>query len=384
MGKPLPDGYAPAVLEQHKKGRSMRRHRSLGNALADGGGYGPGFDLLRHAAALTVLVSHAFPITTGNYASEPVHALTQGRLDAGTLAVYVFFAISGFLITQSADRSRSLASFARKRVLRIMPGMVAVILLVNGVLGPIVTTLPLADYVASPELWRNFGPLLFLPNPDALPGVFKHNISPGGVNISLWTLRYEVACYTLIAIGLLYPLRRGGWPILVLLFLFWVPTGPAPGLLDILPGVLQRLFPLAACFFSGAALYLFRNRIPLHPAILALSLEAVGASIVWFPFGIAGPIALAYAVIAIGFRLPARWRLHRDYSYGIYLWAFPIQQTLQFALPSPWWGNALMALPIVLVAAALSWHLLERRALAWKTAVRTIPKRQAMASSETA
>jgi peptidoglycan/LPS O-acetylase OafA/YrhL len=348
--------------------RPSRLATTLDAALAARHGYGPGFDIFRHLAALTVLVSHSFPITSGNDSSEPFNILSRGQLTMGTLAVYVFFVISGFLIAQSADRSRNVQGFIRKRALRIMPGLLVVVVLTDLVLGPIVTTLPWDKYFGAAELWRNFKSLLFLPNTNSLPGVFKENPVYSAVNGSLWTLRHEVASYAVLALTVLFPALRRPRVIVAIALLCWALPALTPSLLSHLPNVLREFFPLASCFFAGTAFYTLRDRVPMRPTVATASAVVLLVSIIWIPFRYAGPFTLGYVVIFFGLLIPRGrlWPGHRDYSYGIYLYAFPIQQTVQLYLPSPWWLNSLISLPLTLACGALSWHLVERRALALK------------------
>ena len=146
-------------------------------------------NLLRVLAAAAVLVSHAYPITRGPEAEEPLHNLTGFTL--GTVAVYVFFVVSGFLIAKSFEGSKGVLDWSAARVLRLFPGLFVALALTVLVLGPIVTTLPLAAYFADPAT------LAYLPQNLALiaqrfdlPGVFVGNPYPSAVNGSLWTLFY--------------------------------------------------------------------------------------------------------------------------------------------------------------------------------------------------
>jgi peptidoglycan/LPS O-acetylase OafA/YrhL len=118
---------------------------SLGRALDESGGFGPGFNLIRLCAAVSVLISHAFDLV-GRPELEPFRMWSHGQTSLGGTATYIFFFISGLLVTQSLLRSRSIASYARNRGLRIFPALVVVVILAAAVLGPAVTTFPLARY----------------------------------------------------------------------------------------------------------------------------------------------------------------------------------------------------------------------------------------------
>ena len=152
------------------------------------------FDTIRLIAALLVIVSHAFPLT-GNL-DDPLDWLSGGQASLGHLAVCIFFLISGYLIPASLDRG-TLVRFARKRALRIMPGLVAAVLVCAFILGPLVTAMPRSEYCGAYTTWTFLGNAAFLPVGFELPGVFTGNPSPNA-NGSLWSLNYEVACYVMV------------------------------------------------------------------------------------------------------------------------------------------------------------------------------------------
>src|SRR4051794_6131033 len=103
------------------------------------------FTLLRLALALAVIVSHAFGVTTGSVANEPLTRSTGFTL--GEHAVDGFFAVSGFLVTMSFVR-RGWRDYALARALRIVPGVVVATLVTALVVGAALTTLPLGQYLA--------------------------------------------------------------------------------------------------------------------------------------------------------------------------------------------------------------------------------------------
>src|ERR671912_999974 len=126
------------------------------------------FTLIRLALALAVVISHAFSVTTGVVADEPLAGLTGFTL--GEHAVNGFFAISGFLVTMSFDR-RGWRDYLVARTLRIAPALVVATLAVAFLLGGALTRLPLAQYLASPGLWRFVtATLTSLKSTLALPG----------------------------------------------------------------------------------------------------------------------------------------------------------------------------------------------------------------------
>ncbi len=150
-------------------------------------------NLIRMVAAATVLISHAFPITTGADTVQPLEK--QIGLTLGAVAVYVFFIISGFLIPRSFER-RSFTDFAIARILRLFPGLAVVLLLTVLFLGPLATSLPLSDYLSNPKTFAYLPRNLLLASLQYdLPGVFDDMPYPGAINGSLWSLFPEVMCW---------------------------------------------------------------------------------------------------------------------------------------------------------------------------------------------
>lgn len=332
------------------------------------GGRDNNLNLMRMLAASAVLVSHAFPITLGSGAHEPLDILVGRSL--GSVAVSIFFVISGFLITRSFDRTERLVNWGAARFLRLFPGLLVALLLTVFVLGPLTTSLPLADYFRHSEtlsyLPRNLS-LLFLQYP--LPGVFDNAAYPEVINGSLWTLFYEVACYLgVLVAGLLgmfaSPLR--GKIFIVACFTLLAVTSVDPVQAHLHPK-LQMLLKMSWPFSIGTAFYVFRNQLPLNP-ILAMLLCAVAAAARFTPaFDILFMLALSYSVFVLAYLPAGRIRAYNrvgDYSYGIYIYAFPVQQLAVHLFPqmTPL-QNILMAFPLTLALAMLSWTFIEKPAL---------------------
>ena len=155
-------------------------------------------DFVRFIAAAAVVVSHAYPLAARN-ADEPLVRLSGGQTTLGTLAVTTFFALSGYLITQSWLRRRDLGAFAAARALRILPGLAVVVALTVFVYGPLLTTLPVLRYFVKYETVRYLGAVALWHMPFTLPGVLEDVPFTARGNGSLWTLWYEVVCYAAIA-----------------------------------------------------------------------------------------------------------------------------------------------------------------------------------------
>jgi len=321
---------------------------------------GNNFGALRVYAALAVLFSHSFPLSYGTSRQEPLWVASRHQTTFGGVAVAVFFIISGYLITQSYLRTGSPLRFLWSRGLRLLPGLATALIGIGFVLGPILTAEPLAAYFRDPGTFRfvivNLSLISFV---DGLPDVFAHLPFHDAVNGSLWTLGYEARCYGLVLLlGVAGWLNR--WTVLAVFGALLLASKAWIG---------GDLIQFGSLFAGGAMMYFWRP--PLKAPIAALCAVVLAASLATGGFRLAAATAGAYLVIFAVFapvRLPATGRM--DLSYGIYIWAFPIQQTATLLLgaAAAWWANILISAPIVIGLAWLSWHLVEARALSLKDA----------------
>lgn len=331
------------------------------------------FDILRFLAASLVLFSHCYPLT-GHEAAEPITALT-GIDSGGGLAVAIFFVISGYLITGSCKNSNGIADYAIKRVLRLFPGLVVCVALTVLVLGAFLTTLHIWAYLHHP-LTRAYLSNIMLFIRYTLPGVFESNAYPGAVNGSLWTLPVEALMYVIVlALGIVRALNTRVMVIFVgACWLFYFRGVPAFGLQS---AVWHNNFPVAesaklAClFFGGALLYLHGlsklNRFDLAMLAVFAIVAVRGTDAQHTAYIMLAPlIVITLALASLG--RVARFGKHGDISYGIYIYAFPVQQTLVHFL-----GNDISplvlfcaSLPVTYLLSALSWRFVEKPALGLK------------------
>ena len=340
---------------------------SLEEKLRSGGHKDNGFDTIRLIAAALVLVSHSFPIGIGSNEAEPLNMITRGQTTLGGLSVAVFFFISGLLISNSFDASSSLRAFALKRVLRIMPALVAVCLVLAFIVGPACTELPLVPYFE--HAWRFMENAVFLPTDYALPGVFSsHPIV--AANGSLWSLKFEVACYIAAALLLAARRRRLVIPLVLWLSSFVVARsfsgGHGQSGADFYLGTLAGLYRF---FGAGVVFYLLRERLLLNARVAWVALLVTLLSAATPFFMEAAATCGAYALLVFAYRCPTWFRrltARGDISYGTYVYAFPTQQIAYSVVgPHPWLITA-VALPITLALATISWILVERPALKMK------------------
>jgi peptidoglycan/LPS O-acetylase OafA/YrhL len=309
-------------------------------------GHDNSFDVLRLLAALAVIAFHCAPL-------QGLVPWSMGDLNLGALGVGAFFVISGYLVSASLIRSTSLKAYFAKRLLRIEPGLIASLAVTAFVIGAYATSLPLGDYLRDKDVYlyvlRN---ALLYPVAYDLPGVFDHNVI-SAVNGSLWTLRVEFTFYIALAVlGGLKLLRTGALTLIVAvlgaaaLALAFLGRGLVPaGLFPIALMGLQYGF----LFFAGSLLQLIKRPLPSWTLASALLLLT--------PAWILGlPVLIVKAGSVRSLRLPA------DLSYGLYIYAFPLQQLLAAGGALTFWGSVALTLPF----AALSWFLVEHPALKWK------------------
>lgn len=372
-------GSALSLCAYGQEGHSpASRLRSRPNPMhLDTGHRRNNFDALRIAAALMVLFGHGY-VLSGLGDLEPV-ARTTGVGGFGEVGVSIFFVISGFLVSASWDRLPDFKAFMAARLLRIVPGLAVAVMLSAFVLGPLVSILPASGYFAAPQTWlyplRN---ILLYPVTYALPGVFGGLPFPDVVNGSLWTLRLEFSCYLLTPVLWLFVRRRRSFALLAaaaaaLLFAMCVAAGP-------------RLPPMALIgarnlylFLAGAALYAYRaepwTRSWLSVAASGVTVVAAAfASRAWGP--LVASLALPLLVVAFAQKPLARissFSRYGDYSYGVYIYAFPVQQTLMLVFGPEIGVPAFVGLTLLCVAplAAASWLLVEKPALDLKARFRS-------------
>ncbi|AGG87750.1 acyltransferase family protein [Rhodanobacter denitrificans] len=326
------------------------------------------FDFVRLLAALSVLISHQFAL---HAMAEPLVFEYQ---TLGGYAVMVFFAISGYLITASWQADPNLRRFAARRLLRIWPGLLCTVALCGLVLGPIVTQVPLHAYFTDRTTLHFFGTGLFKVSP-FLPGVFPNSplaYIPNGV---LWTIPIELRCYGYLAILGLLGIVRARWLMLALLLgvsAWYYGVHDAEKVFSLTH---THLFEVeyATFFFSGSCLYLFREYCLIGVRKITGAAIVLGLGVVAYVAGhelIAAFLMTPFLVIACGTESsPVLRRFGRfgDLSYGVYIYAFPVQQTTIWLTPRLGiYQHFAIAIPVTLVLAWLSWHFVEKVALSHK------------------
>ncbi|MCL2457517.1 MAG: acyltransferase [Desulfobulbus sp.] len=337
------------------------------------------FNLIRIAAAFSVLTSHSFPLALGPNAVEPIADILGMSL--GMIAVDVFFFTSGFLVTASLLTRQNVKQFVWARVLRIYPALIVVVLLSVFGLGLFFTTQPTRAYLADAKIYEyvlKCSTLITGVN-QHLPGVFENNPYKNSVNGSLWTMPYELKMYiTLTCVWLIVqwiPANKVKVPVnKVKIFKVVLVLGAAiSGMLLILVhfnmvntgGKFLKFFYM---FFSGASFYILRDRIILSHALFSLFLLLlIGTIFNKHIFFVSYVLVLGYCILYFSY-IPSgivrKYNKLGDFSYGIYVYAFPVQQSVAALIPgvSPLVMFACSSIATMTLA-VLSWTFVEKKAL---------------------
>jgi peptidoglycan/LPS O-acetylase OafA/YrhL len=341
---------------------------SLGDKLAASGERPTGFDYLRIGLALGVVGMHS---GLTSYGQDADFAIWMSPLRPVIRAILpMFFALSGFLVAGSLLRTATLTQFLGLRAIRIYPALAVEVFLSALLLGPLLSTEPLDSYFTSPlfglYLMNATGHIHYL-----LPGVFQDNPFPNVVNAQLWTVPYELMCYISLSVLALIGVKKRLWlvPAALIALMIAYPAarilkhhGESPVILGGVPGVVLLL-----CFLAGVSAYFYKDRVPWSVTLCVVSGLATALLLV-APHGdyVVAPVA-TYFTIALGLVNPRKLRILQgaDYSYGIFLYGFVIQQTVMQTMPWAriWWVNILISVPLVTCFAAASWHLVEKPAL---------------------
>lgn len=330
------------------------------------------FDALRILAASAVIYGHAHPLT----ATPSIGFFGNGTQ---AFAVKVFFIVSGFLIARSWMFDPRPVSYLVKRSLRIFPALFLCLAFTVLVLGAWLTTLPLAEYFGNRGTWVYGLYNAVLYPVYSLPGVFADNVYPVAVNGSLWSLPVEFLMYLVFPVVLVISrlLRTNALVVaftvaLCAVSVYTLRIAPAQPAFVFYGTALAPVLDTAPYFFLGGVFAITRLHKTLNPAVGTFM---VGALLFFQPASaplaeIALYLVALYCVLSFAtVASPVLSRAGRfgDPSYGIYVYSFPIQQAVVHFVPNVTpIGNTLIAFPFIVAAAYISWHLVEKRALAFK------------------
>jgi peptidoglycan/LPS O-acetylase OafA/YrhL len=346
------------------------------------------FDLRHNAIAflrvmLSVLVVLGHSWELGGFGRDPL--ARHADVPIGVFAVHAFFVLGGFLVAGSFEHAPSWRRYLVNRALRIFPGywaclFVTVVLLVplsHAIARPGTTGLDATE--AFSAVRYGFANFLLRINQPTIGRLFADNPASGIVNGSLWSLFPEMLCYTFLAVaGVMGCMRtRGRWGLVAIALLAWFLQACGPKILATVAATpwepkvwyLLQLDSLLTYFCGGALLWIFRTRVPFSKALCYLAVLAAFVALLGGWHRVVGPLVLPPAMLALAVLLPwQNFDRHGDFSYGLYLYHYPLQQTLyasdfRFASPLTFFLTTLIA---VFPLAWLSWQWIERPALRLK------------------
>lgn len=334
-------------------------------------------DILRFFAAVLVIFSHSFPLFLGNDMKEPLMIISRGKMSLGGFAVGIFFLISGFLIFMSFDRSKSIMSYLKKRILRIFPGLIVSVVVTIIVIGIWVSDLSLIDYFSRIDTYKYLINIsLIFSSGSTLNGAFSSNVYANVVNGSLWTLKFEFLLYLFIVVlsWLKFLTPKG---IKYTMICFFVTNA----FLVILQELINPNFPLqdtilnfvnlGQYFLVGMFFYIYRGKITFTTKrVFISSLLLIFGMLSGYP-SIFLAIFGGYLIFYIGFILPHYSGVitkHGDFSYGLYIYAFPIQQMVYYFLKDKltFFENFMFVFILTFSVSILSWFFVEKPALKFK------------------
>lgn len=323
------------------------------------------FNIIRFVAAIMVIYGHMYYLIGSNpksYFGMPV----------SSIGVKIFFLISGYLIMQSYIRDTNILRYAIRRFFRIVPGLIGVVLFSILIVGPLFTTLPLGDYFRDPLTKIYLRNILFFINYN-LPGVFAENIYPNAVNGSLWSLPVEVFMYIMLPFIISIFRKLPKKPVILCLAIIMegINIGRqvffsdlrvviyGSNVIDALALIPYFFVGMLFCFDEMKRYLNFQLATALMLVGMMLDVSGKKGELVLF-------FILPYFIFSFAFAENPYFKKcfsKNDYSYGLYLYGFVIQQVLVNKLAYLGLSlNIFMILSTVVTMffAVLSWHLIEK------------------------
>ena len=300
------------------------------------------FDYIRILLAIFVIVAHSYPIFFGVGASDIITSKLLRTESLGGIAVIGFFILSGFMITQSILHCKSMKEFMLKRVIRVFPALIVMLLLTIFVLGPMVYDGNIADYFKNPSVWKYLGQNINLFGNTAytIDGVFTINPYPGAINGSLWSLKHEFILYIVLMVLSMCAVLKNrktmlGFTIVsIITYVLNIQLTPIFNHLTYIGVIMEinQFVKLTMYFLIGSSIYLYRDKIKMNFQYFMLAVIILLAGITLNATKYALIITMPYIIMYIGtfkFKKNILGKIG-DFSYGLYIYAFPIQQLLVF------------------------------------------------------
>jgi len=329
------------------------------------------FNLLRLCAALIVLYTHSYGLS-GHHPHPQNTPIAYFIGQLGNIGVHTFFIISGYLVTRSYMYRHNIKAFLWARFLRIYTGLCAAVLFSVLIIGAYATELNRLDYFKHQDIYKFFWVNLSLFNTELkLPGVFMHNVFPNQVNGSLWTLPAEVRLYLYVALLGLLGFFTQAWRMAFLAVVMVAAYIYCPDFIPLVSDNALYYYP-ALLFMIGSLTYLYKRFIPssVYLLILLLALLVYCVQTKSDYQIIAYTLCLPYFVFWVAYNLPWLNVTNKvgDYSYGLYIYSFPIQQLMISRIPALSVDQFFfLSLICTLTLVIPSWHLLEKPVLTLKS-----------------
>ena len=339
------------------------------------------FNLIRFIAAFGVLFSHSFSLAIGSTDTEPFKQFFG--MSFGQIAVDIFFISSGFLIANSLFIKKDLANFFWARFLRIYPGLFAAVIFCVFFVGLYFTSYPVEQYLMNPQTYIFIAKntVLFFGEEPGLPGVFESLPWPGVVNGSLWTLPFEVRAYCLLVVFSVVIHHLITWSKGLLSERLLYLLIPLMGMIIYIVNHFYTFLPISyfssedfrlySLFFIGTACYIFKDNLVLskryfYAILFFLLISAMHTDLFFIVYN----ATIFYVIFYIAYIPKGRVRKfnqYGDYSYGIYIYAWPVQQSVIALMPGI---NVLelciYSFALTVLLSYFSWHCIEKKALRLK------------------
>lgn len=325
------------------------------------------FNIIRFVAAMMVILGHMCHLLSVNV------NLLMGQ-EVSTIGVKIFFLISGYLIAQSFLNDSNILRYTIRRAFRILPGLIGVVLFAIFIVGPVFTSLPVKEYFSNEWTWAYLKNIVLYPLYN-LPGVFENNPYPNAVNGSLWSLPVEVLMY--IAVPVVFLIFRKVDKIKVAAFFAIILELANVAIGQLKPGAIFVIYGTNMISALAIVPYFFVGIIFLSPEVkkylnlqlatgllciaCMLNLSSVKTEIVLF-------FVLPYFIFSLAFAENPKFVKcfsKNDFSYGLYLYGFVIQQCIVKVL---WKYQLTLNIYFVICSCAtfffsvMSWFLIEKPA----------------------
>lgn len=337
------------------------------------------FNIVRLLLAISVVYSHSF-ILYGSKKTDILVRITNGQIDFGSLAVNGFFIISGFLITQSMLNSKGYIDYLIKRCIRIFPAFLVSLLFCAFVIGPIVSSYSIQEYFFTNNIleplnfvWKNIT-MNISGYSWGFHDVFVNNPFASSVNGSIWTLKHELGCYFIVMIFSFFYVFKNRSTLLVIsivtLLLAILNIKFGINVLNLnesywLLGIAEyNSFIIFSCYFiMGSLIYIYKDKLKVNYRYLLLCTLLIMLGNKTSNLKIILLLVLPYFLISICLITNIKSvTKYGDFSYGIYIYSFPIQQLIVNYIGQNISLTTYIILSIIIsfIFAVVSWRFIER------------------------